>query len=80
MSLVPLYGFLQGDTIGLLILAKQNDSISMVIEKLVVSAAVRTRRHAHYRLFFNGRVLAPELSVKEAGLTALDQIEVQGHD
>jgi hypothetical protein len=36
--MIPLYGFLEGDTIGLLILAEEGDTIAALAQKLQDSA------------------------------------------
>jgi hypothetical protein len=74
--LVPLYGFLEGDTIGVLVLAHHDDTIARVAEKLVSAAAVRVAPPAHPRVFHRGRSLDPGQSVRQAGLTPLERIDV----
>jgi hypothetical protein len=39
--LVPLYGFLRGDTIGLLVLVHETDTVREIGRKLQEAAAVR---------------------------------------
>jgi len=39
--LVPIYGFVQGDTIGVLVFAHDDMTIAGVIEKLRASTSVR---------------------------------------
>lgn len=74
--MIPLYGFLQGDTIGLLILARPEDTVATIAEKLQVSAAVRVPRRERVAVVFQQQVLDPELTVAKAGLTALDRFDV----
>jgi hypothetical protein len=75
--LVPLYGFLQGDTLGLLILVKAEDRVAEVAASLQQAAAMRVAPRPGARVCFAGRVLDPELTVAQAGLTALDRVDVR---
>jgi hypothetical protein len=75
--LVPLYGFLEGDTIGLIVLARDDDSIARVIARLQQSARWRVAGFENARAFHVGRELDPEQTVAEAGLSALERIDVR---
>jgi hypothetical protein len=74
--MIPLYGFLEGDTIGLLILAQPEDTMSVLADKLQAAAAVRVPRRPHVAVVFRNRRMAPTLTVGQAGLTALDRFDV----
>ena len=76
--LVPLYGFLEGDTIGLIVLAHDDDPIARVIARLQHSARWRVAKIEDARAFHAGRELDPEQTVAEAGLTPLERIDVRG--
>ena len=78
--LVPLYGFLEGDTVGLVVLAHDDDPISRVIARLQHSARWRVARFENARAFHAGRELDPEQTVAEAGLSALERIDVRAGD
>jgi len=78
--LVPLYGFLRGDTIGLLVLARDTDTIEEVGASLQQAAAVRVAPRSAARVLYHGRELPPNVSVAAAGLVALDRIDVVGED
>ncbi len=74
--LVPLYGFLKGDTLGLLILVQDRDKIRRVAQCLQEAASMRVAPTLTAEVYAGGRLLDPELTVTEAGLTALDRIDV----
>ena len=74
--LVPLYGFLQGDTIGLLVLVHDTDTVAEIVRKLQQAAAVRVTPKARMNVYYAGQPLAPELTVAQAGLTALERVDV----
>lgn len=74
--LVPLYGFLKGDSIGLLVLVHDTDTVAEIARKLQRAAAVRVAPAPRVSVQHAGRVLAPELTVAGAGLSALDRVDV----
>jgi len=74
--MIPLYGFLEGDTIGLIVLADENDTAAVVIEKLRASARVRIKLTGKVKLLHNGLTLDPETTVAQARMEALDRIDV----
>jgi hypothetical protein len=76
--MIPLYGFLEGDTIGLLILAQPDDTIATLADKLQTSAAVRVARRPRVTVLHGKRVLDPSSTVTRSGLTALDRFDVVG--
>jgi hypothetical protein len=73
---IPLYGFLRGDTIGLLILARGDETIAALADRLQASAAVRVPRRERVAVVFKDRQLDPRLTVAAAGLTPLDRFDV----
>ena len=74
--LVPLYGFLRGDSMGLLVLVHDTDTVADIASKLQQAAAVRVLPKQRARVQHAGRVLALELTVAAAGLSALDRVDV----
>ena len=73
---MPLYGFLKGDSIGLLVLVHDTDTVAEIARKLQQAAAVRVLPSPRARVYHQGRVLAPELTVAGAGLSALERVDV----
>lgn len=76
MSL-PLYGFLEGDTVGLLIVADQNESISSLARKLQEAGNIRVEPKSQVQLVYQGNVIDPALTVSGAGFTALERFDVR---
>ena len=74
--LVPLYGFLRGDTVGLLVLVHDTDTVADIAAKLQQAAAVRVAPRERVDVYFRGRLLPPNLSVSQAGLEALERVDV----
>lgn len=74
---IPLYGFLEGDTIGLLLLAQEEDSVGDLVAKLQGAAAVRVAPEPGFGLWHEDKQLDPELTVKDARLSPLDVVHVR---
>lgn len=74
--MTPLYGFLIGDTIGLLVLADEEETIASLAGKLQAAASVRVAPRARVRVLYGDAVLAPHLTVAAAGLRPLDRFDV----
>jgi hypothetical protein len=74
--LIPLYGFLRGDTIGLVILAQDTDTIREVGAKLQEAASIRVAPVPAVDVRYRGRLLDPERTVAESGLEALERVDV----
>jgi hypothetical protein len=73
---IPLYGFLQGDSLGLLILADPDEPLSALALKLQTSARMRVAARPDLRVIASGRTLDPRTLVRDSGLTALDRFDV----
>jgi hypothetical protein len=75
--LVPLYGFVEGDTLGVLVLAHDTTSVAEVIDKLRASVQLRVDTSGSYQLFHAGKALPREHTVARAGLRALDRVDAR---
>lgn len=74
--LVPLYGFLRGDTIGLLILVHDDETVGALADRLREAASVRVRPRPVAAVVHAGRALDPGWTIAEAGLTPLERVDV----
>jgi Toluene-4-monooxygenase system protein B (TmoB) len=75
---IPLYGFLEGDTLGLLVLAEEDETVLDLARKLQDAASLRVARNDEIDFVYNGKAIEPALTVTQAGLQALDRFEVIG--
>ena len=75
---VPLYGFLQGDTVGLLILAEEGDTLQSLAQKLQDGASLRVAAKDHVQVVYNEHVMDLTQTVAQAGFQALDRFDVIG--
>jgi hypothetical protein len=73
---IPLYGFLEGDTLGLLMLAEESETILQLARKLQEAASLRVARIEQLDLVYNGKSLDPALTVAQAGFQELDRFDV----
>lgn len=73
---IPLYGFLQGDTIGLLILADEGDTLEALARKLEVAASLRVAARDSLRVVYNDKIMDSVMTVAQAGFQALDRFDV----
>jgi hypothetical protein len=73
---IPLYGFLEGDTLGLLLLAEEGETVLELARKLQDAASIRVARNDKTDLVYNGKTIDPGLTVGQAGLQALDRFDV----
>ena len=75
---IPLYGFLEGDTLGLLMLADEGETVLELARKLQGAASIRVARNDEIDFVYDGKAIDPGLTVAQAGLQALDRFEVIG--
>ena len=73
---IPLYGFLQGDVLGLLILAEEHETVHALSERLQEAASVRVSPTENVHVIYKGNVLAPGITLHDAGLTSLERFDV----
>ena len=73
---IPLYGFLEGDTVGLLVLAEEDETILELARKLQDAASLRVARRDRVQVLYNGKTMDPTMTIAQAGLEALDRFDV----
>ena len=73
---IPLYGFLQGDTLGLLILTEEGETIQTLAQRLQDAASLRVGGSERLKVVYNGQAIDPVLTVAQAGLQPLDRFDV----
>jgi len=78
--LVPIYGFVRGDTIGLVALVHDHQTVAELAATLQQAAAVRVAPRRRAKVYFERRLLDPKLTIADAGLGALDRVDVVPED
>jgi hypothetical protein len=74
--MIPLHGFVPGDTCGLLVLVEGQATVATLAALLAQAASVRVRPATAPRIRHEGRILDSTLSIEAAGLTPLDRIDL----
>ena len=75
--LTPLYGFLVGDTLGVLVLVHDDEPVRIIAERLLQAASCRLAPKGPFEVVHRGMVLDGELCVARAGLSALERVDVR---
>jgi hypothetical protein len=75
--MIPLFGFLAGDTLGLLVLAGERDSMGELADKLQKAASVRVAPREKVRVVLFGEPIDSRITVASSGLSALDRFDVE---
>ena len=73
---IPLYGFLQGDVLGLMILAEEDETVHALSEELQDAASLRVAHTQNVNVIYHGNVLDPGLTLREVGLEPLERFDV----
>jgi hypothetical protein len=76
MTMVPLYAFVQGDTMGLVVLAHSDGTAAELADKLIQASAVRVARRDKFRVTSGGRTLELSGTLRMQGLQALDRVDL----
>jgi hypothetical protein len=75
--LVPVYTFLKGDTLGLVVLTHDHETIAQLASNALEAAAMRIKPMRNPIVRFKGAALDPNLTVTQAGIAPLDRIDVE---
>ena len=73
---IPLYAFVRGDTLGLVVLAGEAESVADLAQRLSRAAAPRVALEPGLRVLHRGKLLPGELTLTEAGVHALDRVDL----
>jgi Toluene-4-monooxygenase system protein B (TmoB) len=73
---IPLYAFVRGDTLGLVVLASETESVADLAQRLSRAAAPRVSPDPSLRVLHRGKLLRGELTLTEAGVAALDRVDL----
>jgi hypothetical protein len=75
--MIPLYGFLEGDTLGLLMLAQPETTLAQLAQQLCSAARLRVDPAPDLSILVAGAALDPRLTVSEANLAPLQRFDVR---
>jgi hypothetical protein len=77
MMPLPLYGFVEGDTIGLLIVADEQESVRSLAEKLRDAASLRVDGNCDMEVVYRGTVLHPDSTLAQADFKPLQRFDLR---
>lgn len=72
----PLYGFVAGDVLGLVVLVRPEETVAELARKLLEAAVVRVGNVDVADVWFRGAKLDPRHCIGETALAALDRVDV----
>lgn len=77
--MIPVYGFLQGDTLGILVFAYEEDTVETLASRLVSASCVRVEPGKNLTtVIFKGQKLDAKQTLKSIGLEPLERFDVVG--
>jgi hypothetical protein len=76
VTAIPLYGFVAGDSLGVLVVVDDHDTIAELGHRLSQAAAVRVAPRPGACVYARGKRLDGDATVHDAGLCALDRVDL----
>jgi hypothetical protein len=76
MTVMPLYGFVQGDTMGVVVLGRLDGTVAELGADLLRAVGVRISRQGVYRLRAGERRLDLDATLRTEALVPLDRIDL----
>lgn len=74
-DMIPVYGFLEGDTLGLLLVTHPGEKIHDLADKLRRAGSVRVETSGRFDLVHDGHVLDPDWTVGQTAIRPLDRVD-----
>jgi hypothetical protein len=74
---LPLYGFVEGDTLGLLVLARPEMTVAEVMAKLSDAASARVDPRGPWNLVAKDKVLPLDKTMADLGLDAFARVDLK---
>ncbi|HVV49910.1 MAG TPA: toluene-4-monooxygenase system B family protein [Polyangia bacterium] len=76
MSVLPLYAFVEGDTMGVVVLGRLEGTVADLGENLLRAVGVRVARRGPYQLLAGARRLDPEATLAAQALAPLERVDL----
>jgi hypothetical protein len=74
---LPLYGFVEGDTLGVLILADKEESVESMAKKLRGAVNLRVDAGDDMEIVYQGVVLDPFITLEQAHIAPLQRLDLR---
>jgi Toluene-4-monooxygenase system protein B (TmoB) len=75
--ILPLYGFVEGDTVGVLILADKEESVESMARKLREAVTLRVDASDDMEVVYQGVVLDPLITLGQAHIAPLQRLDLR---
>jgi hypothetical protein len=76
VTVLPLYGFVQGDTMGVVVLGRLDGTVAELGTNLLRAVGVRLERRGPYELRAGARRLDPDATLRTQEMEPLDRIDL----
>lgn len=76
MSVLPLYGFVEGDTMGIVVLGRLAGTVAELGDNLLRAVGVRIAHRGTYRIIAGGRRLDADATLGTQGMAPLDRVDL----
>jgi hypothetical protein len=74
--ILPVYGFLRGDCLGLILLLRSEERVASIAASIYEAATPRVAPAPSAAVFHAGKRLDPACTIAESGIAALDRVDV----
>ena len=74
---LPLYGFVEGDTIGVLIWADEGESVQALAKRLGDAVSLRVETSDEMEVVYRGAVLDPAVTLDQAHFAPLQRFDLR---
>jgi hypothetical protein len=75
-ALMPLYGFVEGDTLGVVVLVRADDTVRALATRLLAATALRVAPMGEGRVMVRDQLLDPRSTLRGEGIRALDRVDL----
>jgi toluene monooxygenase system protein A len=73
---MPLYGFVEGDSMGVVVLIRPDETARDLAQRLKDAVAVRVAPRGEASVMFRGEVLDPTATLRSEGIGPLDRVDL----
>lgn len=76
MTVMPLYAFVQGDTLGVVVLGRLDETVRDLGENLLRATGVRVKRRGPFRIMSGERSLNLAAPLRTLNIRVLDRVDL----
>jgi hypothetical protein len=76
MNVMPVYAFVQGDTMGVVVLAHSDGTVAELAAKMIQAAGIRVEPRGRFRVMVGERLLDLGATLRMQGVHALDRVDL----